>query len=88
MKFWNKHPEVRKRCWTKVVLPQEDHGGMYPTGIKPFAGWYRRGPFDRLKRQLQNNPSKGKFYMMVLNKDIWFERPEDATWFILRGGNE
>ena len=89
MKFWNKHPEVRRRHWTMVKLPRDtDADKMYPPGVTPFAGWYQRGPFEKMKRELQDNPSKGKFYMMILNKVIWFENAADATWFILRGGNE
>jgi hypothetical protein len=88
MKFWNKQPNVRARCWTKISLPQEDHHGMYPNGVQTFYGWFQRRPFEELKQKLQNNPSKGKFYMMILNKDIWFERGVDATWFILQCGME
>ena len=84
MKFWNKHPEVRRRHWTKVELPQEDHSGMWAPGSMVFHGWYQRGPFEKMKRELQQTPGKGKFYMMILNKEIWFENAADATWFLLR----
>ena len=84
MKFWNKHPEVRKRCWTKVELPQ-DEGDIwaYPPNHRRYTGWYQRRPFANVKRELQNNPGNGKFYMTIMKKEIWFERGEDATWYIL-----
>jgi len=78
MKYWNKQKEVRERCWTKVLLHQDPH--PYPSG---YRGWNRYYEFDGLKRKLQNNPSKRKFYMMILNKEIWFECGADATWFML-----
>jgi hypothetical protein len=86
MKYYNKHPIVRKRYWTRVELAQEDHSGMYPPGVKPFKGWYRRDPFDKMKAALQNTPSHGKFYMMILKREVWFESAEDAVYFKLKFG--
>lgn len=84
MKFWNKHPEVRKRCWSRVELGPE-HGGPLYGGLigRPYYGWVHREPYNSLKRQLQANPSKGKFYMMILVKEVWFESAGDAIWFKL-----
>jgi hypothetical protein len=84
MKFWNKYPEVRKLHWTKVALPQEDNHGLWPSGETKYFGWYQRGQFDDLKCELQNTPSDGRFYMMIMKKEVWFERAEDATMFILK----
>ena len=79
MKFWNKQHKVRHRCWTRVELPHET-GGLVG---REYHGWMQRGPFTDLFTELQNNPGKGKFYMMILKKEIWFERGADASWFVL-----
>lgn len=73
MKFWNKQKDVRLRCWTCVQLPCR----------VAYSGWIMRTSYTSLKRKLQNMSSKGKFYMPLLKKEIWFERSVDATWFIL-----
>lgn len=39
---------------------------------------------SEVKRWCQQNPSTGKFYYYYGNSTWWFERPEDATLFILR----
>ena len=85
MKFWNKQHEVRKRCWVKIELPQEDHGiGIYPPYARQFTGWYRREQFENFKRELQRNPCKGKFYMSIMNKEIWFDHAPTASYFALK----
>ncbi len=38
--------------------------------------------FER-KRQLQQLPSTGKFYLYFGSNTIWFEREQDAMWFTL-----
>ncbi len=80
MKFWNKQPEYRK-SWTCVKLPVEERSKFL---AGDFKGWMQRRPYEDLKRNLQNDKSDGKFYMMILKKEIWFERAEDATMFALR----
>lgn len=68
MKYWNKNKDVRIRCWTKVKRDNK----------------VPRFPYALLKRELQNDPSTGKFYMYHASDYIWFERPEDAVLFALR----
>lgn len=68
MKYWNKDKAVRVRCWTKVKLN---------TRIPRY-------PYALLKRDLQLNPSPGKFYMYHAGDNIWFEREEDAVLFSLK----
>ena len=40
--------------------------------------------YKELKRQIQLMPGDGKFYFYYGSGTIWFEREEDAMWFILR----
>jgi hypothetical protein len=82
MKFWNKHPEVRKRHWTKVDL-RPDTGPTNNCETMTYQGWMRWGEFNRLKSELQHNASTGKFYMDIMLKRVWFETEADATWFML-----
>jgi uncharacterized protein YaeQ len=83
MKYWNKGKELRIRCWIKVTLPK-DRIVLGPGTT--FAGWTRRNSFDDLKRELQHHPSKSRFYMMILKKEVWFENSYDALEFKLRWG--
>ena len=83
MKYWNKQKEVRLRCWTKVTLPPDPQ--PYPSA---YRGWNLWQKFDSVKHSIQMNPSTGKFYMNIMNKEIWFELKEDALMFILSGENE
>lgn len=83
MKFWNKHPGVRKRHWTRVVLPPDEYPGRYAKSGQEYRGWFNRGPFNDIFDKLQQHDSKGKFYMTIMKKEIWFEHGADATWFML-----
>lgn len=67
MKYWNKDKDVRQRCWTKVKMNTR----------------FPRYPYDLLKRDLQLNPSPGKFYMYHASDYVWFEHETDAAWFVL-----
>lgn len=58
-----------------IKLRQDDRGSV--------LGWYPCGSFTDLFVELQNNPNKGKFYMTIFHKAIWFEQPRDAVWFML-----
>lgn len=78
MKYWNKNKEVRLRCWTKISLPKVKYGGT------ELDLWTRSREYDNCKRTLQYHPSKGKFFMKLMSKDIWFEHGADATWFCLK----
>lgn len=80
MKFWNKRKEVRLRCWTCVKLHLKQHHA-YISGN--FEGFLRYSEFDKLKVELQNNPNKGKFYMNLMKREVWFEDSKDAVWFSL-----
>lgn len=68
MKYWNKDKAVRVRCWTRVKLN---------TGIPRY-------PYAMLKRDLQLDPSTGKFYMYYAGDNIWFEDEKDAVMFALK----
>lgn len=79
MKFWNKSRNTRLRNWTCVKLrinPSPLYGN--------FAGWTSWPAFADLKTTLQRQPGKGKFYMNIMDKEIWFENPKDATWVALK----
>lgn len=80
MKFWNKQKEVRLSCWTKITLSLPK---THPYLGGHFQGWTRRDRFDDAKRALQHNSSDGKFYMSIMNREIWFELREDAVIFAL-----
>jgi hypothetical protein len=77
MKYWDKSLEVRRRCWIRVELEP-------PHGITYFQ-------WDRLvqeqKRWCQHYPSTGRFWFDSHYIEVstwWFERPADATAFVLR----
>jgi hypothetical protein len=81
MKYWNKRKQVRLRCWTCVKLSIDDRD-RYFTG--PYEGWITHKEFNDLKAELQHSPSKNKFYMRIMKKEVWFESAKDATWFTLK----
>ena len=78
MKYWNKHPEVRARCWTYVELDPLDQcvvaakSGVYDSQLTIRSN---------IKRMIQTIPSSGKFY--ANSRGIWFEDSGDALWFKL-----
>ncbi len=80
MKFWNKRKEVRLRCWFCVKLHlKNNHPGLSGN----FQGFIRYSDYDKLKVELQNNPSKGRFYMNLMQREVWFQDSKDAVWFSL-----
>jgi hypothetical protein len=81
MKYWNKRKQVRLKHWTCVKLRIDDRD-RYFTG--PYEGWITHSAFNKLKRELQIQPSKNKFYMELIKKEVWFESAKDATWFSLK----
>lgn len=85
MKFWNKSKDVRLRCWYKISLSQDQP--QRGNAFRPYEGWSNYRDFDYVKRRLQLYQSKGKFFMEINNKNIWFERKEDVIWFSLTWGN-
>lgn len=68
MKYWNKDKDVRRRCWTKVTRPS----GALKVGNQA------------LKRWCQQQSSSGKFYYYYGTESWWFERSEDAVWFLMK----
>jgi len=80
MKFWNKRKEVRLRCWTCVKLRCKD---LHPFFSGNFMGFTTHSEFIKFKRDLQLNPSKNRFYMNIMHREIWFEDNKDAVWFSL-----
>lgn len=68
MKFWNKDKEVRRKHWTRVQRPKN----LYNIGDQ------------ELKRWCQLQASSGKFYCYYGTDTWYFEKPEDATWFLLK----
>jgi hypothetical protein len=40
--------------------------------------------YNETKRILQLHESPGRFYLYYGSRTIWFEREQDATWFLLR----
>lgn len=80
MKFWNKQPAIRRKYWTKVTLISHPPSIRIP---RPSTMWNKWGGFSKLKSQLQNSESTGKFYMDAMIREVWFEHREDAIWFTL-----
>ena len=78
MKYWNKQPELRERCWFRVEL-KSDRILNRNGGITYFIEYLWKS--NQLKTTLQQNSSTGKFYCD--GNVFWFERSEDATWFRL-----
>ena len=89
MKYWNKQKAVRLRCWACVQLSTEPRGKNWGNLFKKrhiaYKRWKWESDYDDLKRKLQNTVGKGKFYMRVNKREIWFQNSEDACLFILRG---
>jgi hypothetical protein len=86
MKYWNKQHRVRAQHWHRFeinTLEVRPRPISFISWTGSYQGWMTRGPYERLKRALQNNPSKGKFYTRISVKEIWFERAEDMTMFAL-----
>ena len=81
MKFWNKRKQVRLKHWTCVKL---NIGNRIKYLVGDYEGWINLKDFDDLKRELQQQPSKNKFYMTYLKMEVWFESAKDATWFSLK----
>lgn len=69
MKYWNRRKHVRERCWISVNWPTTSTGLSVPGVV--------------LKRWCQRQSSTGKFYIDYNQFRVWFERSEDAAWFVL-----
>lgn len=69
MKYWNKDKEIRRRLWTRISFPRN---------------LYHLGGYGELKRWCQQQSSDGKFYVYYGSDTWWFEREDDASWFVLR----
>jgi hypothetical protein len=75
MRYWNKSKKARELHWTRVSRPR-------PTISKP-ALVVGTSNYDSIKYWCQKQKSTGRFFMSMYNFDVWFEYPEDATWFLL-----
>lgn len=82
MKFWNRRKEVRQRCWTCVKLHIDKDRHPYWTGS--YEGFVTYGELRSIKAELQRSPSKGRFYLTIMKKEVWFQHPKDATWFAIK----
>lgn len=82
MKYWNKSRNTRQKHWTCVKLSIDKDRHPYFTG--GYQGWTTWPEFTKIKVELQRSPSKSRFYMGIMKKEIWFENPKDATWVALK----
>jgi hypothetical protein len=84
LKYWNKQKEVRERCWTKV---QDPFGvwTMFQTPKGPVGVWNTETNIwrDEHKRWCQQQPG-GKFWCDERARFWYFERQQDAAWFLLK----
>ena len=82
MKFWNK--KKGREGWVCVTLT---HTGKHP--------WYMNDKllqetkhvpkrFGHLRAWCQKQPSDGKFYHVYGNDEWYFEREEDASYFLFK----
>lgn len=69
MKYWNRSKHVRERCWVAVNWPTASTSLFIPEFV--------------LKHWCQQQSSTGKFFIDYNGYQLWFERGEDATWFVL-----
>ena len=67
MKYWNKDKRIRQTHWHRVESSM----------IR------QRMSYHDAKRYLQSVGSSGKFYLYYGSDTVWFEREEDAAWYIL-----
>lgn len=87
MKYWNKDKEIRKRCWTKVtLLPSRAVVAPKIGSFHRQVTWYGYPDRSEVKRWCQQQQSSGKFYNYFASDTWFFEKPEDATLFLLRWG--
>lgn len=82
MKFWNKSRNTRLRNWTCVKLTIDKDRHPYFAG--DYQGWLTWPAFADLKTTLQRQPGRGKFYMSIMKREIWFENAKDAMWVSLK----
>ena len=79
MKYWNKDKRIRQEHWTKVDIAEPS--------VKEILAMMRAGknlPIrEHIKYWCQHQESTGKFYHYYGSTTWWFEREEDAAWFIL-----
>lgn len=67
------------KYWNKDKKVRQQHWHAVQRPIR--AGWN----YAQLKRELQLMDSPGKFYLYYGSHTVWFEREQDAVWFILKG---
>lgn len=66
------------KYWNKDKKVRQQH--WHP--ITPSSWW----DYAKTKRELQLMEGSGKFYLYYGSRTVWFERKEDAMWFMLRHG--
>jgi len=76
MKYWNKSKKYRNQQWHQVTTVRA-HGQNLPL----VAG--KSYDFGALKYWCQQQASEGKFYYSPYT-GWWFEKMEDASWFVLK----
>jgi len=84
MKYWNKSKKYREQQWHRVRLVVDQPIDpttriFYPAKFMAAHGL----ALSKLKRWCQQQPSDGKFYYSPYT-GWWFEKMEDASWFILK----
>lgn len=81
VKYWNKQKHLRESKWYKVTLPEDKvKSALFPD----FKGWVQRNQFLTIKHEIQLIDSPGKFYMSIMDKNIYFESEKDAVYFSLK----
>ncbi len=66
------------KFWNKDKRIRQTH--WYSVDRKISSGWN----YAETKRELQLVDSPGKFYLYYAGNKIWFEREQDAMWFLLK----
>jgi hypothetical protein len=66
------------KYWNKGKETRRQHWHTVQRPIRP--GWH----YARVKRELQLTDSPGRFYLYYGSDTVWFEREQDAVWFLLR----
>jgi hypothetical protein len=66
------------KYWNKDKKVRQSH--WYKVSMKDRQGWN----YHTIKRELQLTHSSGKFYLYYGSTAIWFEREQDAMWWILK----
>jgi hypothetical protein len=66
------------KYWNKDKKVRQTHWHVVQRPVR--ANWN----YQTVKRELQLTESPGKFYLYYGSHNVWFERSEDAMWFILK----